>query len=111
MTASTDKRSESEWKTLARLALPLVAFNLGTQLMAAVDTALAGRINALAQAATGLGNVVFFAGALLGMGIAMGIDPLTSQAFGARREDAARHVLWQSAWVCTLIAAPIMLAV
>jgi MATE family multidrug resistance protein len=92
-----------------RLALPLVAFNVGTQLMAAVDTALAGRINALAQAATGLGNVVFFAGALLGIGIAMGIDPLTSQAFGARREDVARHVLWQSVWVCLAVSAPIMI--
>lgn len=111
MATANHSTPQSEWRPLVRLALPLVAFNLGTQLMAAVDTALAGRINALAQAATGLGNVLFFAGALLGMGIAMGVDPLTSQAFGARREDVARNIVWQSMWVCLIIAAPITLAV
>ena len=63
-----------------RLALPLVAFNLGTQLMAAVDTALSGRINALAQGATGLGGVLFFAGALFGMGITMGLRAVAKAA-------------------------------
>ena len=95
--------------SLARLALPLIAVNVGQQLMGVVDTALSGRIDALAQAATGLGNTIFFFGALFGIGLTMGIDPLTAQAFGAGRADAARRAMWQCVWASLLIGPPIAL--
>ncbi len=101
----------SELTALLRLALPLVAVNVGTQLMGVVDTALSGRIGALAQGATGLGTTVFFFGAILGMGVVMGIDPLTSQAFGAGRPRDARAILRQSLWVCMVAAVPITAAI
>jgi len=108
MTTAAHAKHEREWRSLLRLALPLVVVNIGNQLMGVVDTALSGRIDALAQAATGLGNTVFFFGALLGIGITMGVDPMTSQAFGAGRLRAARNVLWQGSWAALLLTPPLV---
>jgi MATE family multidrug resistance protein len=99
----------SELRAQLELAVPLAIVHLGNQLMSAVDTALSGRIDALAQAATGLGSAWYFFGALLGIGVTMGIDPLTAQAFGAGRPQTARQVLRQGCWVALLAAVPVTL--
>jgi len=103
-------QAPSEWRCLLGLAWPIVAVNLGTQLMSVVDTALSGRVDSLAQAGTGLGATVFFFGALLGMGVVMGLDPLASQSIGAGRREEARSQLWQGAWVAAALSLPLMAA-
>jgi MATE family multidrug resistance protein len=68
---------------LFRLALPIIAVNLGMSLMGAVDTLMVGRVSAEALAAVAIGNVAFFAVAMLGVGIVLSLDPVISQALGA----------------------------
>ncbi len=109
MPSAISQRPHHEWRALIRLAWPIVAVNLGTQLMAVVDTALSGRIDSLAQAGTGLGATVFFFGSLLGTGIVMGLDPLSSQSIGAGRHGEARRQLWQGVWVALLVSVPLLL--
>lgn len=96
-----------EFKTLARLAVPLAIVQVGYHLTGLVDTALAGRVDAHTVAATGLGAQVFFAAMIFGVGICMGVDPLISQAIGAGKQQRARHIVWQGIWVATLIALPL----
>jgi len=90
---------------LARLALPLALAAGAQALMGVVDTAVVGRAGAVPLAGTGLGNILFFSVAVAGMGMMMGLDPLVSQAFGARDPGRARHLLWQGAWLSAAVGA------
>lgn len=89
----------AELRALFRLAVPLAVAQGGQALMGVVDTAVMGRAGAVPLAGTGLGNMLFFAVAVLGMGIMHGFDPLVSQAVGAGDTARARRLLWQAAWL------------
>lgn len=88
-----------ELRELLRLATPLAAAQAGTQLMGLVDVAVLGRLGAREIAGSGLGNAIFFAFSIMGMGMVMGVDPLMSQAIGAGDPLRARRVLWQGLWL------------
>lgn len=72
-----------EFRSLARLALPIVAVQVGLMLMGVVDTLMVGRVSAAALAAVALGNLYFFGIAIFGMGVLFALDPVISQAVGA----------------------------
>jgi MATE family multidrug resistance protein len=82
-----------ELSAQVRLAIPLVAQQLGFQLMGTVDAALLGRYNDSALAAAGVGNNLLFAITALGFGVVMGLDTVVPQAVGAGRRDDARRAL------------------
>lgn len=89
----------SELKALWALALPLALAQAGQALMGLVDTAVVGRLNETAQAAAGLGNSLTFTIMFFGMGVMMALDPLVSQAVGARRPADARTHYWTGVWL------------
>ena len=96
----------AELGPLVRLALPLALAQGGQALLGVVDTAIVGRAGALPLAGTGLGNALFMALAIFGMGVMHGLDPLVSQAVGAGDARCARRMLWQGVWLaCGLAAA------
>ncbi len=105
---------QSELAQLARLALPLAFASAGQAAMGLVDTAVCGRAGAVVLAGTGLGNSVFFAIAVSGTGLMMGLDPLVAQSFGAGDPGRARRLLWQGTWLAllagTVLAVPALLA-
>ena len=90
---------------LVRLALPLAAAQGGQALMGVVDTAVVGRAGALPLAGVGLGNALFMALAVTGMGVMHGLDPLVSQALGGGDAARARRLLWQGMWLAAGLAA------
>lgn len=92
-----------EFRELFRLAGPLAAAQAGTQLMGLVDVSVLGRLGARELAAAGLGNAVFFAISIVGMGLMFGIDPLISQAIGAGERLRARRILWQGVWLALIV--------
>jgi MATE family multidrug resistance protein len=100
-----------ELRDLLRLATPLAAAQAGTQLMGLVDVAVLGRLGAREIAGAGLGNAIFFAFSIMGMGMVMGVDPLMSQAIGAGDPLRARRVLWQGLWLslCVTVALTLVL--
>ena len=73
---------------LLRLALPTVAVQVGWMSMGVVDTIVVGHVSASAMAAVALGNLLFLAVSIFGMGVLTGLDPLISQAVGAQDEPA-----------------------
>ncbi|MEO8034408.1 MAG: MATE family efflux transporter, partial [Acidobacteriota bacterium] len=94
-----------EFKELFRLAAPVAAAQAGSQLMGLVDVAVLGRLGARELAASGVGNAVFFAFSVVGIGIVLGIDPLVAQAVGAGDHVRARRALWQGVWLSVAVSA------
>jgi MATE family multidrug resistance protein len=94
----------AELRPLLRLAVPVVLAELGWMSMGLVDTIMVGPLGPDAIGAVGLGGNLFFAVAILGMGLLLGLDPLVSQAFGAGRLDECRR------WLRTGTAASLILA-
>ncbi len=105
----TSTETRSDLNSLLRLALPIAAVNLGWQAMGLVDTAVAGRVDALTLAATGLGNSVISIAQVGGLGVILGIDPLASQAIGAGQPREARRTLWAGIHLALLLSLPLML--
>jgi MATE family multidrug resistance protein len=68
-------------------------------LMGVVDSAVLGRAGPVPLAGTGLGNALFLALSIFGMGVMMGLDPLLAQASGAGESARARRLLWQGTWL------------
>lgn len=68
---------------MARIAAPVVAVQVGWMAMGVVDTLVVGRVSADAMAAVALGNLLFLAVGIFGMGVLMGLDPVVAQAIGA----------------------------
>ncbi|MBA2292639.1 MAG: polysaccharide biosynthesis C-terminal domain-containing protein, partial [Gemmatimonadales bacterium] len=71
---------------LLTLALPIIGVNVGMMLMGTVDTIMVGRVSPESLAAVALGNVVFFALSIFGVGVLLAVDPIISQAVGARND-------------------------
>lgn len=80
--------ARTELKALWRLAVPIVAINLATQLMSFVDAAMVGKYSDAALRAMTLAHVWIHGTTMLVMGIVLGMDPIVSQAHGAG--DGAR---------------------
>lgn len=78
----------AELRALGRLALPIVVIQVGLMLMGVVDSMMVGRVSREALAAVALGNFYFFAAAIFGMGVLLSLDPVISQAVGARDDVA-----------------------
>jgi MATE family multidrug resistance protein len=96
-----------ELSALVRLSLPLIAVNLGNMTLGLVDTAIAGRIDALSLAATGLGNTLIGLASIGGMGVILGVDPIAAQAIGAGNPRAARRAMWAGIHVALLTMIPV----
>lgn len=92
---------------MLRLAVPLVAAELGWMCMGLVDTMMVGRMRNSADAigAVGLGSILFFTVAIVGMGILWGLDTLVAQAFGAGRIEDCHRALWSGVYLCLPLSA------
>jgi MATE family multidrug resistance protein len=97
-----------EFRELLRLAGPVAAVQAGSQLMGLVDVAVLGRLGARELAASGVGNAVFFAFSVVGIGAVLGIDPLVAQAVGAGDHARARRELWQGVWLAIIVSFGLM---
>ncbi|MEM6732122.1 MAG: MATE family efflux transporter [Myxococcota bacterium] len=108
-TASRRAWGEDVRATL-RLSWPLALSQLGLFLLGFVDTYLAGKVDQQTLAAISLGNTVFYAAAVFGQGLLLGLDAVASQALGARRDRAGRRALWQGVYLAVAISVPLILA-
>ena len=97
----------SEVSATIRLAAPIALANIGNQLLGLVDTAVVGRLGEMQLGAVGLGNSVYFAVAVVGLGLMLGLDPLVAQAVGAGERLRARSTLWQGIWIAALLTLPL----
>lgn len=96
-----------ELRALLVLATPLVLTNLGNMALALVDVAVVGRLGETAIAAAGLGNAIFFAATLFGLGVLFGLDPLLGQAAGAKEHDRVWQCFVGGVLLALLLAIPL----
>ena len=71
-------------RVLMELAVPVTVVQLGLMSMGAVDTVMVGRVSAVDLAAVAIGNLYFLIMAIFGQGVLFALDPVISQAVGAR---------------------------
>lgn len=100
-----------EFVAQLRLALPVVAIQVGLFAMGFVDAAFVGRLSTTALAAVSLGNMWSFAFIAFGMGVLTALDPVISQAVGARDEAAIRRGIQRGLLLAFLLSVPVALAI
>jgi MATE family multidrug resistance protein len=74
-------------RALVKLAVPIVTAQVGVMLMGVVDTIVVGHVSARELAAASLGHLYVFGLAIFAMGTLWAIDPIVSQAAGARDHE------------------------
>src|SRR5207245_1922375 len=82
-----------DFRRLLGLAVPVVMAQVGLMAMNVVDVMIVGRVSAAALAGVAIGTVCVFAIGTFGMGVLTVLDPIVSQAVGARDETAIRRAL------------------
>jgi len=81
--------SPHDVRALVRLAVPIVAMQVGMMLMSVVDTIFVGHVSARELAAAALGGLYTIGLFNFCLGVVWAVDPLVSQALGARDPAAA----------------------
>jgi len=79
--------------------------------MGIVDTMRVGRVSAEAIGAVSLGGVLFYAVAMFGSGLMLGLDTLVSRSCGARRLMDCHHSLVSAVHLSLPLAAVLMLLI
>jgi MATE family multidrug resistance protein len=93
-------------RELLALALPVVTVQVGLMTMGVADSVMVGHISAAALGGVALGNVYFFAVCVFGMGVLLALDPVVSQAVGARDEPAVARGLQRGIVLSLLLSMP-----
>jgi MATE family, multidrug efflux pump len=96
---STQIDLKRELRSLLALAIPVILSELGWMSMSIVDTIMVGRLSAEAIGAVGMGNAIYYAPALFGIGILLGLDTLVSQAYGRGDFDDCHRWLSQGVYI------------
>ncbi len=78
--------------------------------MGVVDTMMVGHYGAMELASVAAANNYCFGVLIIALGILMGLDPLTSQAWGAGRVSECGHLMVRGLWLALLLAIPTALA-
>jgi multidrug resistance protein, MATE family len=99
-----------ELRSLLALAVPVVLSELGWMTMTIVDLIMVGRLGPSAIGAVGLGNAIYYAPSLFGIGLLLGLDTLVSQSWGARRYDDCHRSLAQGMYIAAAFTPLLMVA-
>src|ERR1700685_3767793 len=73
-------RLGEELRALLTLAIPVVLSELGWMTMSIVDLIMVGRLGPQAIGSVGLGNAIYYAPSIFGMGLLLGLDTVVSQS-------------------------------
>ena len=100
----------AEIPRLLGLAVPVVVVQVGMMAMGVVDTMVVGHVSAKDLAAVALGNLYFFSVMVIAWGILMALDPVVSQAVGARDDVAISRALQRGFVIAALLTVPCVMA-
>ncbi len=96
--------------SLGRLAVPIVLTHLGSMAMNTVDLLMIGRLNdARAMAGVAVAGTLIHGTVMFAIGLVMGIDPLVTQAHGARDARGQALALQRGVVVALLASALVTL--
>jgi len=95
-----------ELRYLARLAGPIALVQFGTTALNFVDVAMLGHHSPDALPAMALGNTLAWAAIVFAFGTLTAVDPLLSQAVGARDHDAIPRILGRATLLAVVLTVP-----
>ena len=95
----SDHSYRTEFRQLAKLALPLVLAQLAQNSMSFVDTLMVGSLGKSDLADIALGSTLFHFVLMIGLGIILAVNPTVSQATGANDEPTCGRALRQGLWL------------
>ena len=98
-----------ELRPMLSLATPVVVAEVGWVSMQIVDIAMVGQLGPAAIGAVGIGSALFFALAVFGMGLMLGLDTLVAQAFGRGHLDECRRWLLHGLLLAGILTIPLTL--
>jgi MATE family multidrug resistance protein len=104
------ERLLSEARALVRLAIPVVAAQLGLMSLGVIDVIMVGHLSKEALAAVALGNLYAWGLMIVGQGVLLALDPLISQAHGAGDRPGVSLALQRGLVLSQLISIPFVLA-
>jgi len=96
-----------EARRIVRIAAPTALTQLSMMGLWVVDTLMLFRVSVEAQDAAALGRVWAFGTAMIGFGLLFGLDPVLSQAWGARDRRRLGTALQQGLLLCLLLTLPL----
>lgn len=106
------QRRASSWpqelRQLLALGGPIALVQVGQTSLNFVDVCFLGHFDAAGLPAMALGSTLCWAAAVFCMGTLNALDPLLSQAVGARDHEAVPRLLWRGAVLAALLALPAM---
>jgi MATE family multidrug resistance protein len=94
---------------MLKLAWPVVLAELGWMLQGVVDVIMVGRLGPVAIGAVALGNALYYAPSLFGLGLMLGLDTVIAHAYGRGDHEACHRWLAQGVYVALIATAPLML--
>lgn len=97
-----------ELAAMVRLSVPVIVVQIGLMLMGVVDTIMLGHLSAQALAAGALGHVSSFVFLFFGYGVMSALDPLVTQAFGARDARAIGEHLQRGVVMAAALTIPLL---
>lgn len=103
--------ARAEIGPLWRIAWPVVLAELGWMGMALVDTMMVGRVSPAALGGVSIGGGVFFAAAVFGTGVLLGLDFLVAHAYGAGQRREMQASLVQAVYLSGLLTVLLTLVI
>jgi MATE family multidrug resistance protein len=88
---------------MIRLALPVIAAEIGWVSMGLVDTLMVGPLGPAAIGAVGTGSILYLAVMVVGFGTLYALDTFVSQSFGAGRIDECHRWLFAGMQVAAIL--------
>ena len=100
---------KAELHALLGLAIPVALSEIGWMTMTIVDVIMVGKLGAAAIGAVGLGNAIYYAPAVFGIGLLLGLDTMVSRSWGARDYDECHRWLAQAIYIAIAFTPLLML--
>ena len=99
-----------EARIVTRLATPVALTQVSSMLLWTIDFVMVGRIGVEAINAVSLGRLWVMGTAMVAVGLLFGIDPIATQAHGARDRERLGDVLLHGSAMALLASVPLALA-
>jgi MATE family multidrug resistance protein len=99
----------AELRALLALAIPVALSEIGWMTMTVVDVIMVGKLGPAAIGAVGLGNAIYYAPSIFGIGLLLGLDTLVSRSWGAKDFDDCHRSLAQAMYIALAFTPLLML--
>ena len=99
----------TEFRELAKLAVPLVLAQIAQNTTSLVDTIMVGKLGQDALAGIAIGSTVFMFVSIVASGFVLGCGTVVAQAVGANDRDTCGRAVRQGFWLSVFLFVPALL--